>query len=107
MSPPDPGVNAWAREKRQRRRRLNSQHYKLEQEPFINELKFQSSARHHHGCSADTNLFDAAGLALNFEADAARTIDEVALLDHQTIDAVGSFDTRRVMIDQATTPCPV
>src|SRR5437867_13217242 len=31
---------------------------------LVNELKFQSSSRHDHRCSADTNLFDAAGLAL-------------------------------------------
>src|SRR5438105_13971336 len=69
-------------------------------------LKFKSSARDHHGRSADANLFDAAGLALNFEADAARTIDEVTLLDNETRDAVLSFDARRVMIDQVTAQWP-
>ncbi len=73
---------------------------------LINKLKFQSSSRHNYRCAADANLFDAAGLALNFETDAARTIDEVALFDHETIDAFGSFDARRVMIDQVTAQRP-
>ena len=71
-----------------------------------NRLEFQSSSRHNYRCAADANLFDATGLALNFETDAAWAIDEVALFDHETIDAVGSFDARRVMIDQVTAQRP-
>src|SRR5207249_758924 len=102
----DPGVNAWAREKppAQKLSRLNNTTNLSK--VLINKLEFQSSSRHNYRCSADANLFDAGGLALNFETEAARSINEVALLDHETIDAVGSFDARSAVIDQVTAQWP-
>src|ERR1700681_648101 len=47
--------------------------------------KLDCSSRHHHRSSTNANLFNFPLLAFNFQADAAGSINEIALLDQEFV----------------------
>ena len=51
-------------------------------------------------------MLNFAGLALNFQTDAAGTVDKIALLNHEYVNALKRIDPSRAMMNQITAQRP-
>src|SRR5687767_15581694 len=68
--------------------------------------ELHNTLRHDHGRATDAHFIYSSRRAFHFQANAARTLDEVALFNHKLVNAINRFDASRIVMNQITTQRP-